>query len=100
MKLHCEISLRWSDGQASGETDNVSERGVMLSLGDPPEPPLARGDVVRLTFSLPGVDAPCRVDAQVRWNSAVLPGVLGLEFVDELDHDAVTMLSLLADRAS
>ncbi len=92
VKVHCEISLRWSTHLAIGRTDNISERGVMITL--PRAPSLSRGDVVEVEFTLPGMAESCKTPATVRWSSAVLPGVLGLEFARALDGDARKFLAL------
>jgi len=98
VKVHCELSMRWSVAIAThdavGHTDNVSERGAMVSFDAPVD--VRRGDQVEVKFTLPGVPSPCKTLATVRWTSAVLPGVLGLEFSTALDHDATTLLRMLA----
>ena len=90
VKLHCTISVRFGDQQVQGETDNVSVRGVMVSV--PEDTPLERGDEVEVEFTLPGASAATRCAATVRWSSQVLPGVLGLEFKAALDPSTAAIL--------
>lgn len=92
VKVHREISLRWSTHFVVGHTDNISERGVMITLSQAPS--LSRGDAVEVEFTLPGMANPCKSPATVRWISSVLPGVLGLEFARPLEHDAREFLAL------
>lgn len=92
VKVHREISLRWSTHHVVGRTDNISERGVMITL--PESPKLSRGEVVEVEFTLPGMTESCKTPATVRWSSSVLPGVLGLEFADALHVEARKVLAL------
>jgi hypothetical protein len=64
-------------GEGLGMTENLSERGCMLSVDI--DPPLQPGDLVKLELELPGA-GPITVDALVRWTSSVLPGMAGVEF--------------------
>jgi hypothetical protein len=78
--------------QARGQTENVSERGAMISVDI--DPPLAAGDRIELDleFDWPKRD---RVGATVRWASAVLPGMVGVEFDSPIEPEITTKLAKL-----
>lgn len=59
-------------------TENLSERGAMLSVDI--DPPLAAGDELELALELPG-NGVVTIQARVRWTSTVLPGMTGVEFI-------------------
>jgi hypothetical protein len=75
--VHHRVAVRIGGREARGVTENLSERGTMLSVEI--EPPLVTGDVVRLAISLPD-GATMNVGGVVRWVSTVLPGMVGVEF--------------------
>lgn len=90
------LIVRRAGIEAPGMTENLSERGSMLSVDI--DPPLAPGDRVELVLDLPGA-GPIRVGASVRWTSSVLPGMAGVEFTQPappqlIGHVAQLLLAL------
>jgi hypothetical protein len=71
------LTARLGDREGRGLTENLSERGAMISVEL--EPPPEAGDELELELELPGV-GPVTVSTSVRWASAVLPGMIGAEF--------------------
>ncbi len=63
--------------EGRGTMENLSERGAMISVDM--DPPLAPGDAIELELELPQLGR-TTVPATVRWTSAVLPGMTGVEF--------------------
>lgn len=72
------LVIRRAGLEGHGTTENLSERGAMLSVAI--DPPLTPGDRVELDLDLPGLGL-ITVGARVRWTSAVLPGMTGVEFI-------------------
>ncbi len=77
LEVHYPVIVRHAGIEGPGVTENLSERGCMLSVDI--EPPLQAGDLVELVLELPGA-GPITVGAHVRWASSVLPGMTGIEF--------------------
>lgn len=75
--VHYRVAVRHAGREARGITENLSERGTMLSVEI--HPPLGPGDVITLDMSLPN-GSQVSVGAHVRWVSSVLPGMVGVEF--------------------
>lgn len=75
--VHYRLVIRHAGLEGHGTTENLSDRGAMLSVDI--DPPLAPGDLVELDLDLPGLGL-ITVNARVRWTSTVLPGMTGIEF--------------------
>lgn len=75
--VHLRLIVRHAGFEGCGHTENLSERGAMISVDI--EPALVPGDLLDLEFELPHL-GPVTVPATVRWASAVLPGMTGIEF--------------------
>ncbi|KIG16243.1 hypothetical protein DB30_04703 [Enhygromyxa salina] len=75
--VHYRLSLRRAGVEGRGTTENLSERGAMVSLDI--DPPLAAGEEIALEIELPGYGS-LVVPSKVRWASTVLPGMTGVEF--------------------
>jgi hypothetical protein len=75
--VHYRVAVRHAGRDARGMTENLSERGTMLSVDI--DPPLGPGDVITLDIGLPS-GSQVSVGAHVRWVSSVLPGMVGVEF--------------------
>ncbi|MEM6292381.1 MAG: PilZ domain-containing protein [Myxococcota bacterium] len=80
-RYDAQLALRVTRGDDTvvGMTQNVSLGGVMASV--PLEPVPALGERLQLSFSIPQLDAPIEVEAEVRW--AAESG-LGLQFMTGL----------------
>lgn len=76
-----------------GVTENLSERGSMLSVDI--DPPLVPGDDVELEIELPEV-GPTQQRARVQWTSSVLPGMTGVEFTPPVAPELLGHLAQLA----
>jgi hypothetical protein len=72
------LVVRHAGLEGHGATENLSDRGAMVSVDI--DPPLAPGDLVELDLDLPGLGL-ITVRARVRWTSTVLPGMTGVEFI-------------------
>ncbi len=82
--MHYRVTVRCGAREGRGTTENLSERGAMLSVDM--DPPLGSTDVVDVTITLPdGTDV--RARGRVRWASSVLPGVVGVEFDEPVDEE-------------
>lgn len=69
---------------------------LSVDLQPPPEP----GDVLELELELPGT-GPVLVNATVRWASAVLPGMLGIEYAQPVPPELLVHIQhLLSERVS
>jgi hypothetical protein len=94
------LALRHRGAEGHGTTENLSERGAMLSVII--DPPLAPGDDLELALELPGVGV-LDLRAKVRWTSTVLPGMTGVEFtppvLPELLVHIATLVSSRLDEA-
>ena len=75
--VHHRLIVRHAGFEGRGQTENLSERGAMISVDI--DPALSPGDPLELELELPQVGPIC-VAATVRWVSAVLPGMTGIEF--------------------
>lgn len=75
--VHHRLIVRHAGFEGRGHTENLSERGAMISVDI--DPALVPGDPLELELELPDVGPIC-VLATVRWVSAVLPGMTGIEF--------------------
>lgn len=75
--VHLRLIVRHAGFEGRGHTENLSERGAMISVDI--DPALSPGDPLDLEFELPHI-GPVSVPATVRWVSAVLPGMTGIEF--------------------
>lgn len=75
--MHYRLVIRHAGVEGHGTTENLSDRGAMLSIDI--DPPLTPGDLVELDLDLPGLGL-ITVGARVRWTSSVLPGMTGVEF--------------------
>jgi hypothetical protein len=75
--VHYRLSLRRGTREGRGTTENLSERGAMVSVEI--DPPLSAGDDIDLEIDLPE-QGRVSVPAKVRWASTVLPGMTGVEF--------------------
>lgn len=77
-------------------TENLSERGAMISVEL--EPPPEAGDALALELELPGV-GPVALNVSVRWASAVLPGMIGIEFEQPVPPELLVHIQhLLSER--
>jgi hypothetical protein len=70
------VVVRHAGSEASGTTENLSERGAMVSVIT--TPPMWPSDVVEIDIELPGIGLITHA-ATVRWVSSVLPGMTGIE---------------------
>ena len=77
-----------------GTTENLSIGGAMIRLEV--EPPLAVGERVRVSFSLPELSAPVEADADVRWVGGERY-CFGIQFVTGLRAQAIWALQKLFD---
>jgi len=75
--VHYRVAVRHAGREARGTTENLSERGAMLSVEI--DPPLAAGDPLALALSLPDGTV-IGFGGRVCWVSSVLPGMAGIEF--------------------
>ena len=74
-----DIELVRGEETVQGTTVNLSLGGAMVRAGF--SPPLSMGDKLRVSFELPGLDAPVRMEAQVRWVSDIDPSRAGIQFL-------------------
>ena len=77
MAVNHRLIVRHAGFEGRGNTENLSERGAMLSVDI--DPAVNAGDLLELEFELPQVGT-ITVGVTVRWVSAVLPGMVGVEF--------------------
>lgn len=84
--------MRHAGSEASGTTENLSERGTMLSVTI--QPPMWPGDVIELDLELPGIGLITHA-ATVRWVSSVLPGMTGVELVAPILPEFLAHVALL-----
>ena len=75
--VHYGLTVRHEGREGRGKTENLSERGAMISVEF--EPPLTPGDEIDLDIELDGLGT-ITVPASVKWASTVLPGMTGIEF--------------------
>jgi hypothetical protein len=75
--VHYRLIVRHAGLEGRGTTENLSDRGAMLSVDI--ESTLVPGDLIELDLDLPGLGT-ITVGAHVRWTSSVLPGMTGIEF--------------------
>jgi hypothetical protein len=75
--VHYRLIVRHAGLEGRGTTENLSDRGAMLSVDI--DPSLVPGDDIELDLDLPGLGT-ITVGARVRWTSTVLPGMTGIEF--------------------
>jgi hypothetical protein len=75
--VHYRLVVRHAGFEGRGHTENLSERGAMISVDV--DPPLSPGDPIEVELELPQI-GPITFPATVRWTSAVLPGMTGVEF--------------------
>jgi len=99
--VHYRLLVRHQGREGRGSTENLSERGAMLSVDI--DPALSASDELELELELPQVGS-LTVRATVRWASAVLPGMIGVEFdapiqAELLAHFAMLVMQLELDDA-
>ena len=95
---HYRVIVRHAGFAGHGQTENLSERGAMLSLDL--DTGLTPGDRVELEIDLPQVGR-IQLTATVRWVSAVLPGINGVEFCAPVAPELLAHIaSLLAAEPS
>jgi hypothetical protein len=75
--VHYRLVIRHAGLEGHGTTENLSDRGAMISVDI--DPPLTPGDLLELDLELPGLGL-ITFGARVRWTSTVLPGMTGIEF--------------------
>ncbi|MCA9680812.1 MAG: PilZ domain-containing protein [Myxococcales bacterium] len=75
--VHYRLAVRHGSNEGVGLTENLSDRGAMVSLELDPPPP--SGAALQLDLEVPGVGT-LRLTGSVRWVSGVLPGIVGVEF--------------------
>ena len=90
--VHYRLILRRAGIEGRGTTENLSERGAMLSVDI--DPPLAAGETCEIDLELPSAGL-VTVRATVRWASAVLPGMVGVEFGMGVPPELVAHLAQL-----
>ena len=90
--VHYRLTLRHRGVEGHGSTENLSDRGAMLSIIV--DPPLAPGDDVELDLDLPGIGT-LTFGAKVRWTSTVLPGMTGVEFTPPVLPELLVHISQL-----
>jgi hypothetical protein len=89
------VIVRHAGLEGWGQTENLSERGAMLSVDL--DSVLAPGDRIELELSLPQIGV-VTLAATVRWVSAVLPGITGVEFQTPVLPELLAhVLTLLAE---
>lgn len=96
MAVHYRLSVRHEGFEGRGNTENLSERGAMLSVDI--DPALGPGDVLELELELPQV-GPITVPVTVRWVSAVLPGMIGVEFDPPILPELLAHIATLLDQS-
>ncbi len=74
------IQLTWEGGRASGQTENLTLGGAMVTLAA--EPDIGSGTPVDATLDLPSGRS-IALRGRVAWVSSVLPGLVGIEFGGE-----------------
>ncbi len=97
--VHYRVAVSHCGREARGTTENVSERGAMLSVDMTPS--LCAGDAVQLGLTLPDGSS-ISASGRVRWVSSVLPGMVGVEFdlpmpvalVDHIEQMLTAQVSL------
>jgi hypothetical protein len=90
--VHLRLTVRHAGFEGRGHTENLSERGAMISVDI--DPALVPGDLLELEFELPHVGL-ITVAASVRWASAVLPGMTGIEFEPPVLPELLAFLASL-----
>jgi hypothetical protein len=94
---HYRLTVRYAGLEGRGNTENLSERGAMLSVDM--DPPLSAGDEFELVLELPQ-RGPLTIPVTVRWVSAVLPGMIGVEFDPPVNPELLAHIaSLVAERS-
>lgn len=93
LAVHYRVMVRHGGIERPGVTENLSERGSMLSVDI--DPPLVPGDDVELEIELPEV-GPTQQRARVQWTSSVLPGMTGVEFTPPVAPELLGHLAQLA----
>jgi hypothetical protein len=88
------LVIRHAGLEGHGTTENLSDRGGMLSVDI--DPPLAPGDLVELDLDLPGLGL-ITIGAHVRWTSTVLPGMTGVEFTPPVLPELLGHIAQLVD---
>lgn len=73
------LRVRRGEEEITGMTENLSLGGLLGSAAF--EPPLEVGDRVHLAFSVPQLDGPIEVEAEVRWMKGAS---VGFQFVTGL----------------
>jgi hypothetical protein len=90
--VHYRLTLRHAGLEGRGTTENLSERGAMLSVDI--DPPLSPGDAIELELELPNIGV-LTVPSTVRWASSVLPGMTGVEFTPPVAPELLAHIAQL-----
>ncbi len=90
--VHYRLIVRHAGLEGRGHTENLSERGAMISVDM--DPPLSPGDPLQLDLELPQI-GPITVAAIVRWASTVLPGMTGVEFDPPILPELIAHVAML-----
>jgi uncharacterized protein (TIGR02266 family) len=97
-ELEVSVDLQSKQDRYAGVTKNIGSGGVFVATPRV----LQVGDVVTLSFSLPGSNEPLRVDASVRWIRPPGPdtseGGMGLKFVNVSLDTTVIIQRYLRDK--
>ena len=93
--VHLRLTVRHAGFEGRGHTENLSERGAMISVDI--DPALSPGDLLELELELPHI-GPVTVPASVRWASAVLPGMTGVEFEPPILPELLAYIASLLGR--
>jgi hypothetical protein len=93
--VHHRLIVRHAGFEGRGHTENLSERGAMISVDV--EPALVPGDSLEIELELPHI-GPISVPSTVRWVSAVLPGMTGIEFDPPILPELLAYIASLVRR--
>jgi len=93
--VHYRLIVRDGSREGRGSTENVSERGAMISIDL--DPPLRAGGEITLDVELPERGF-VQIPARVRWISSVLPGMAGIEFLPPVNSELVAHIAQLLNQ--
>ena len=94
--VELEVSIVRGGDELDARSINLSRGGLLLHA--PMQPALRIGDRVRVSFSVPDLEAPIGCDAAVRWTSRVDPAVVGVQFSSGMRAKEVWALGRLLER--
>ena len=81
--LSTSVRVEFEGTVLEASSDDLSLGGMKLTLGAPQEG-LDVGSTMRVSFSLPEVEFPVEIAAQVRWLNRIDGRQLGLQFTEGL----------------